>query len=60
MQDYLQHLKEEDRENEILELIKIENYTDNELLEYANKEKIKNLKESTRNKACIHCSRRWN
>ena len=46
MQDYLQYLKEEDRENEILEIIKIENYTDKELLEYANKEKIKNLKEN--------------
>lgn len=45
MQDYLQHLKEENRENEILELMELESYTDKELLEYANKEKIKRLEE---------------
>lgn len=45
MQDYLEFLKEEDRENEILELMKLKKYTDEELLEYANKEKIKKLKE---------------
>lgn len=47
MQDYLQHLKDSHKENEILEFrkLKLENCTDKELLEYANKEKIKNLKE---------------
>lgn len=47
MQDYIQHLKDSHKENEILELLKLklENCTDKELLEYANKEKIKNLKE---------------
>ena len=46
MQDYFKHLNEEHREKEILELMKLENYTDEELLEYAKKEKIKNLKEN--------------
>ena len=46
MQDYLQHLKEENRENEILELMKLKDYKDEELLEYAKKEKIKRLKEN--------------
>ena len=46
MQDYFQHLKESQKENEILELIKLENYTDEELLEYARAEKIKRLKEN--------------
>ena len=46
MQDYFQHLKESQKENEILELIKFENYTDEELLEYARAEKIKRLKEN--------------
>ncbi len=46
MQDYLQYLKDSQKENEILELMKLENYTDEELLEYAKKEKIKNLKEN--------------
>ena len=45
MQEYLQYLKEEHREKEILELMKLENYTDEELLEYARAEKIKRLKE---------------
>ena len=45
MQDYLQHLKNELRENEILELMKLETCTDEDLLEYANKEKLKSLKE---------------
>ena len=45
MQDYLQHLKNELRENEILELMKLENYTDEELLEYAKLEKVKRLEE---------------
>ena len=45
MQEYLQYLKEEHREKEILELMKLENYTDEELLEYATAEKIKRLKE---------------
>ena len=42
MKDYLKYLKEESRENEILEIMKLENFTDEDLLEYANKEKIKN------------------
>lgn len=46
MQDYLQHLKEENRENEILELMELVNCTDEELLDYAKKEKIKRLKEN--------------
>lgn len=46
MQDYLQHLKDSQKENEILELMKLKSYTDEELLEYAKKEKIKNLKEN--------------
>ena len=41
MQEYLQYLKEEHREKEILELMKLENYTDEELLEYARAEKRK-------------------
>ena len=45
MQDYLQHLKDSYKENEILELMKLENYTDEELLEYAKIEKTKRLKE---------------
>ncbi|WP_297713001.1 hypothetical protein [Clostridium sp.] len=45
MQDYLQFLKDSQKENEILELMKLKNYTDEELLEYAKKEKIKDLKE---------------
>lgn len=45
MQDYLQHLKDSHKENEILELMKLENYTDEELLEYAKIEKTKRLKE---------------
>lgn len=47
MQDYLQHLKDSHKENEILELrkLRLENCSDEDLLEYANKEKIKNLKE---------------
>ena len=44
-QDYLQHLKDSYKENEILELMKLENYTDEELLEYAKIEKTKRLKE---------------
>lgn len=43
MKDYFQHLKEENRENEILELMKLKSYTDEELLEYAKKEKIKEI-----------------
>ena len=50
MQDYFQHLKESQKENEILELIKLENYTDEELLEYARAEKIKRLKENNQKK----------
>ena len=46
MQEYLQYLKEENREKEILELMNLENYTDEELLEYARAEKIKRLKEN--------------
>ncbi len=46
MQDYLQHLKDSQKENEILELMKLKSYTDEGLLEYAKKEKIKNLKEN--------------
>lgn len=46
MQDYLQYLKEENRENEILELMELVNCTDEELLDYAKKEKIKRLKEN--------------
>ena len=45
MQDYLQHLKDSYKENGILELMKLENYTDEELLEYAKIEKTKRLKE---------------
>lgn len=45
MQDYLQHLKNSHKGNEILELMKLENYTDEELLEYAKLEKIKRLEE---------------
>ena len=45
MQDYLQHLKDSQKENEILELMKLNNYKDEELLEYARAEKIKRLKE---------------
>ncbi len=45
MQDYLQHLKDSYKGNEILELMKLENYTDEELLEYAKIEKTKRLKE---------------
>ncbi len=45
MQDYLQHLKDSHKGNEILELMKLENYTDEELLEYAKTEKTKRLKE---------------
>lgn len=41
MQDYLQYIKDSQKENEILEIMKLENCTDEELLEYANKEKIK-------------------
>lgn len=37
MQDYLQYLKDSQKENEILELMKLENCTDEELLEYAKK-----------------------
>ena len=44
MKDYFQHLKEENRENEILELMELVNCTDEELLDYAKKEKIKGLK----------------
>lgn len=44
MQDYLQHLKDSQKENEILELMKLNNYKDEELLEYARAEKIKRLK----------------
>ena len=46
MKDYFQHLKEENRENEILELMELVNCTDEELLDYAKKEKIKGLKEN--------------
>lgn len=46
MQEYLQYLKNELKENEILELMKLENYTNEELLEYARAEKIKRLKEN--------------
>ncbi len=46
MQDYFKHLKEENRENEILELMELVNCTDEELLDYAKKEKIKRLKEN--------------
>ena len=46
MQDYFQHLKESQKENEILELNKLENYTDEELLENARAEKIIRLKEN--------------
>lgn len=46
MQEYFQYLKEEHREKEILELMKLKNHTDEELLEYARAEKIKRLKEN--------------
>lgn len=45
MQDYLQHLKDSHKENEILELMKVKDYKDEDLLEYARAEKIKKLKE---------------
>ena len=44
MQDYLKYLKEESRENEILELMELKNYTDEELLEYAKKRENKKFK----------------
>lgn len=46
MQEYLQYLKDSQKENEILKLMKLKNCTDEELLEYARAEKIKRLKEN--------------
>lgn len=45
MQDYLQFLKDSQKENELVKLMKLVNCTDEELLEYAKIEKTKRLKE---------------
>lgn len=45
MQDYLQFLKDSQKENELVELMQLVTCTDEELLEYAKLEKIKRLKE---------------
>ena len=41
MQDYFQFLRDSQKEKELVELMGVVNYTDEELLEYARREKMK-------------------